>query len=366
MKSDWKLVTGGVLLFLATAAVAWNSALGQRPSWGGRGEGGPGHDDRGPGPPRGDDRGPGPPRGDDRSRDDRSEGDRSSSDEAQRRLQWYGEIMRNWDANGNGMIDAEEVSSSSMRKSYAERIIGQAGLEVKFPVSISKIQEGLNKRAGGDAGGSSSSSSSGGFSTESKVPGFGVETKESAPPGFGKPDDDRSEGGSRDSSGGSSGSGSSSHSGGSSGHDSDRLREHARSLLKQYDKNESGVLEKDEWSQMHRSHWSADRDHDGKITEHELAGWLEDYSQKKSDWGSSRDGGSDDPPTYRFLTAMERLPGELPEWFTEKDVNGDGQVTMAEYESDWTDTKADEFARLDPNNDGVVTPRECLAAENEQ
>jgi len=275
--------------------------------------------------------------------------------------------MRNWDSNGNGMIDAEEISTSSMRKSYATRIIGEAGLEAKFPVAISKIQEGLSKRVGG----SSSSSSSGGPSSESKVPGFGVENKEPAPPGFGKPDNDpsdgsRSEGGSRDSSG-YSGSGPSSHSGGSSGHGSDRLREHARSLVRQYDKNDSGVLEKDEWSQMHRSHWSADRDHDGKITERELIGWLEDYGRGRPDFGSSRHGGSpgsDDPPTYRLLTAIERLPDELPEWFTEKDANGDGQVTMAEYENDWTDAKAEEFARLDPNNDGVITPRECLAAEN--
>jgi len=338
MKSDRKSVAGWVLLCLATAAVAPDAALGQPPRGHGRGGYRPGDRD-----------------------------DRSSSD-AQRRLQWYGQIMQNWDTNGNGMIEAEEVSTSSMRKSYAQRIIGQAGLEVKFPVAISKIQEGLAKRIGGDAGSSSSSSSSGGGSAESKVAGFGVETKQAAPPGFGKPDNQRSDSGPRNSSGYSR-SDSSSHSGGSSGRGLSRLREHARSLIRQYDKNKSGVLEKDEWSQMHRSHWTADRNRDAKITEQELVDWLEDYSRRRSDWGSSRHGGSsgsEDSPTYRLLTAIERLPDELPEWFTEKDANGDGQVTMAEYESDWTDAKAAEFARLDPNNDGVITPKECLEAENEE
>ena len=33
----------------------------------------------------------------------------------------------------------------------------------------------------------------------------------------------------------------------------------------------------------------------------------------------------------RFLTARERLPKGLPDWSLEKDVNGEGQVTMAQF-----------------------------------
>jgi hypothetical protein len=36
---------------------------------------------------------------------------------------------------------------------------------------------------------------------------------------------------------------------------------------------------------------------------------------------------------------------------------------MAEYASFWSDMKASEFARQDLDHDGVITPRECLAAQ---
>jgi hypothetical protein len=62
----------------------------------------------------------------------------------------------------------------------------------------------------------------------------------------------------------------------------------------------------------------------------------------------------------RFLTAAERLPEGLPDWFTEKDEDGDGQVSMAEFATDWTPQKAAEFARYDLNGDGLITAQECL------
>jgi hypothetical protein len=62
---------------------------------------------------------------------------------------------------------------------------------------------------------------------------------------------------------------------------------------------------------------------------------------------------------------MERLEGEVPGWFVEQDANGDGQVAMAEYARFWSDSKAREFARYDRNHDGLITPRECLAAKVE-
>lgn len=66
--------------------------------------------------------------------------------------------------------------------------------------------------------------------------------------------------------------------------------------------------------------------------------------------------------SYRFLTAWERLPKGLPSWFTDLDTNCDGQITMCEYgtEKEWTNELVAEFATHDLNNDGIVTPIECL------
>jgi Ca2+-binding EF-hand superfamily protein len=65
---------------------------------------------------------------------------------------------------------------------------------------------------------------------------------------------------------------------------------------------------------------------------------------------------------YRFKTAHERLPEGIPEWFVEKDANQDGQVSMAEFATRWNDNLVKEFVQFDRNGDGVVTPKECLAA----
>jgi hypothetical protein len=61
-------------------------------------------------------------------------------------------------------------------------------------------------------------------------------------------------------------------------------------------------------------------------------------------------------------SATERLPKGLPSWFARNDTDADGQVMMAEYMTDFTDSKAAEFAKYDLNGDGIITPDECLDA----
>jgi Ca2+-binding EF-hand superfamily protein len=63
----------------------------------------------------------------------------------------------------------------------------------------------------------------------------------------------------------------------------------------------------------------------------------------------------------RFLMPTERLPQGLPEWFRAKDANGDGQVSMAEFATTWTDALVREFNSYDLNGDGMITPQEVLA-----
>jgi Ca2+-binding EF-hand superfamily protein len=65
----------------------------------------------------------------------------------------------------------------------------------------------------------------------------------------------------------------------------------------------------------------------------------------------------------RFRTPKERLPAGLPEWFRRLDMDGDGQVTMAEFAREWNPEKMAEFDRLDLNHDGIITAAECLKAE---
>jgi hypothetical protein len=65
----------------------------------------------------------------------------------------------------------------------------------------------------------------------------------------------------------------------------------------------------------------------------------------------------------RFLTAKERLPKGLPDWFSEKDADHDGQVGMSEYAGRWSPETVAEFAQYDLNHDGIITAAECLKAE---
>jgi hypothetical protein len=70
------------------------------------------------------------------------------------------------------------------------------------------------------------------------------------------------------------------------------------------------------------------------------------------------------PPVHpcRTRSEYERLFGELPSWFKQRDADLDGQVMMSEYASQWTDALAEQFSRLDPNGDGVITAKECADA----
>lgn len=178
---------------------------------------------------------------------------------------------------------------------------------------------------------------------------------------------------------GTSGGDSSKKSSGGSRDSSGKIREYAKSLMKQYDKNKDGVLQKDEWSQMRGNYKEADSNGDGTLTLDEITAKLSSYGSgsSSSKGGSSRSGSSPSrsygpgsrttsgKDVYRFKSPTERLPRGLPDWFDRCDTNGDGQVAMSEYSATWSDSKADEFRRYDLNGDGFATPEECLEAERD-
>lgn len=69
------------------------------------------------------------------------------------------------------------------------------------------------------------------------------------------------------------------------------------------------------------------------------------------------------PKSYRFKTARERMEKDikdLPNWFLEKDRDGDGQISMSEFAALWTEDLASQFTSFDANGDGVITLAECL------
>jgi hypothetical protein len=50
----------------------------------------------------------------------------------------------------------------------------------------------------------------------------------------------------------------------------------------------------------------------------------------------------------------------LPEWFLERDADGDGQLTLAEFAPQATAAQVAQFRQMDLNQDGVVTAVECV------
>jgi len=303
-------------------------------------------------------------------------------------------FMRQIDENHNGQLEENELQDR--RGYFARRLLERAGVKSEFPIHLSRVEEALKRayasreqgHGGAPSGAESHGSSDEGQSFDSRsdssrepaVPGFGGQSEQSAVPGFGTQDSGDS------SSGGSTGrfaTGSSAAQRGSeqrsSGHREleERYRRYAEGLLRQYDRNHNGRLERDEWQHMRGDPERADRNKDGVITREELTARLMEYARRDSssdrggDSGDSRSRGSsdrdrdrdrDDQPRLRFLTAAERLPEGLPDWFYEKDVDLDGQVSMAEFTTNWTEAKVEEFFYYDLNRDGIIVPEECLAA----
>jgi Ca2+-binding EF-hand superfamily protein len=161
-------------------------------------------------------------------------------------------------------------------------------------------------------------------------------------------------------------------------------------LFGRFDRNGNGVLEGDELAALGPDPMSFDTNRDKKISreeyvagmaarfggrgrrdgaEGERAGW---YTRREGE-EENRDGGNQpggkavagsNKKSFRALSAVERLADYegLPDWFARSDANGDGQVQMSEYSASWTDQVVADFSQFDLNNDGIVTPSECVEA----
>jgi hypothetical protein len=285
------------------------------------------------------------------------------------------------DANRDGMLSLNEIPES--RRGFVQSMLQRAGLNITGPISINSIRDALTRAHGGNSSGSSDGKDKKASTEPPLVPGFGEPVVLAPVPGFGTrdtsgpkllPASSMKTSSSKGSRGPTSSSSSSSNQGRMDPQTEERLKGFAQMLMQRYDQNRDGRLTKDEWGQLRGDPKEYDANHDGAITLDEMTAHLAQYSRSKSGRSDSHSGPSDSrhgspssqtpqenqKKSYRFLTVSERLPKGLPEWFTRQDANGDGQVTMAEYTSVWTEEKAQEFARLDLNNDGLITPQECL------
>jgi Ca2+-binding EF-hand superfamily protein len=150
-----------------------------------------------------------------------------------------------------------------------------------------------------------------------------------------------------------------------------KIRELVMAIISKYDKDGDGKLTREEWPSQGR--WGtfdeANRFGGNVVDREELRVHLADLAKRQALSFDLPDGQGGAKPvprkSGRFLTAKERLPQNLPEWFLQKDVDGDGQVTMAEFATEWTRERAREFDRYDLNHDGIITAAECLKAEKQ-
>ncbi|MCC7087057.1 MAG: hypothetical protein IT427_18815 [Pirellulales bacterium] len=195
---------------------------------------------------------------------------------------------------------------------------------------------------------------------------------------------------------------------------SENFRKIAQGMIKNYDKNGDGAIDKEESAIMQRY----DADGDRKVTLEEIinykpGGGSEITENKPANssannstssptanssgdtggnkntnvggepregllsgrnrggdrrWGEPSDGGkrgesTSTPAIRRYYVSPQSLPEKLSQDFFGKDTDGDGQVQMHEFESDWTDSKVERFNVLDRNSDGIITAEEWVAAD---
>jgi Ca2+-binding EF-hand superfamily protein len=263
-------------------------------------------------------------------------------------------MLSRLDTNGNGVLDPnEQQGTASFLISRMQQ--SDPSIKVGQPIPLSKITEGFQKmREQRDGGGDRSDSSRGAaddaMEPELLVPGFGVETVPPAPLlGFGPAaemmdvqltDDDRRE---------------------------------AEERMRRYDRNRDGYLSKEEVSRFSGNPMDFDRNRDGKLSVSELS---VRYARRRDAEEEARKGNERSRESPREETveipdvfngrqsyrpvAARKLPEGLPGFFAEKDANGDGQLTMAEFSDDWNNEVIASFFSSDFNRDGIITAEEAL------
>ena len=165
---------------------------------------------------------------------------------------------------------------------------------------------------------------------------------------------------------------------------SPKVVRYAERLVTQYDEDQDGQLSEAEWQPFGESFRVSDLDRDGVITIDEVARRIAAYARRRTlhsmplaaptpaeiaaaspttasgnvASGSGGTASGAPRPARRYFVPAGRLPGGLPEWFNERDTDGDGQLTLAEFAPDARPDQSLEFETFDANRDGVITSQE--------
>ncbi len=308
------------------------------------------------------------------------------------------ELIQRWDTNRDGVLTSAEVPARA--RPTIERISREAGLKLEDGLPLERVSQLLRRQsstADRQSADRAPDRSSEGADSNAEAPGDDgpkpVEQERIGPPGFGSEREGattRGFGNRGPSTPSTSPSQESKQSDGAPSKEptdgqqpdrpkpDDRVRRYAEALLRRYDRNRNGMLEKEEWSRMRGDPARSDTNKDGILTVDELAVQLSAYGRSNRITSQPRaaastaeprpaDGNRTSRSSPRFTTATERiaeiLPRELLDWFLQKDRDGDGQVAMSEFSSAWTLDRMREFTQLDLDNDGLITPREYTKAK---
>jgi hypothetical protein len=145
-----------------------------------------------------------------------------------------------------------------------------------------------------------------------------------------------------------------------------QIGEEADRLFKHLDRDHDGYLTAAEISPALRADFKRwDRNQDGWISPDEYRPYFAHRLDRVyREWQQRSDRSL--PPLALTLPEEERprviragnLPPGLPAWFEQLDTDGDGQIALFEWRrAGWP---LDEFAKLDLNDDGLLTPGEIL------
>jgi len=294
------------------------------------------------------------------------------------------DMLKMLDTNGNGMLDEDEINNSPA-KAMIERILGRMGIPLKYPIPISDISTAMqnmrnNRSNNGPPGGgrgqrfsrnaqpgsiAATIPSNNNPNNPSNNAPSGLSTAPNGSTGFGE-----AAGMQPTSLGFGEGAGVA----GSTTSDpalDQKIRALADTIIRKYDKNNDGRLDSSEWPSQGK--WGAfseaNRSGGSSIGAPELVAYLTDLSRRQTLSFDVPDSGSPDaakPRPKRFLTARERLPSGLPDWFL-RAADDDGQITMSGYAANFPpEDVVAQFSKYDLNQDGIITAAECLKVEKTQ
>ena len=163
----------------------------------------------------------------------------------------------------------------------------------------------------------------------------------------------------------------------------DADRRQAQDVLKRYDRNKDGLIDRDELKRgpFWGNPMDFDRNGDNKLSADELATRQSVRRGRDESKRSDRDRDRDDRRRRERdepdEVALEDFQGRksyrvyappavegMPRFFEERDLDGDSQISMSEYTSDWTDARVAEFYKWDANFDGIITATEVQSGVN--